>query len=413
MNEWQNVVDGSGSEPRLSPKSQITASSRVDVKKTLDAFTILKSTAGSASKRIVAGAQGTPTIIGFNAGALYNVFEAPVSCIRSLSFMLTAVEARQDCLVIRGAPRADLDIGRPQRRQKTNFRTPPRGRQWVLVDVDKVSLPPGLSLREDIDAVREHVIGLLPAEFHRASHHWQLSSSAGITDPSGVSLHLWFWLDRPVSDAQLKAWSADWNARAGIKLIDPALFNDVQPHYTAAPVFDGVDDPFPVRSGLVRKKEDEVALKLPAPKAATRSHTRATAPSLQPSAGFEALLGQIGDHPGGLGFHRPIIRAIASYVATHGGAATEVEALYERVRARVLEADSSAHDAAYVEQMASRDHIVPAIEQAVVKFGKPDPRRKSRQVPGVPPHFKSKPLDAGESSAMLKNLVDGFFERRR
>ena len=117
--------------------------------------------------------------------------------------------------------------------------------------------------------------------------------------------------------------------------------------------------------------------------------------------------------PGGDGFHKPIIRAVASYVTTHGSEATDVEALYELVRGRVLEADSSAHDAAYVEQMASRDHIVPAIEQAIVKFGKPDPRRKSRQIPGVAPHFKTKPRDAGESSAMLKNLVDGFFGRRR
>ena len=58
------------------------------------------------------------------------------------------------------------------------------------------------------------------------------------------------------------------NARAGMKLIDPALFNDVQAHFTAAPVFEGLVDPFSVRSGLVRKEVDEVALKLPAPKAA-------------------------------------------------------------------------------------------------------------------------------------------------
>jgi hypothetical protein len=238
---------GSSSSGEL-PTNQVAEIRHSAAKKALDAFTILKSTNGRASKRIVAGPQGTPTTIGFTAGAFFNIFEAPVSNIAELSVMLKVVEKQRDCLVIRGAPRPDLDCGRIQRRLKTNFQTPPSGRRWIFIDFDKIQLPPGLALQQDIGAVCEYLIGLLPAEFRQASYHWQLSSRAGIFDPSIVSLHLWFWLDRPIPDALLRAWAVHWNAEAKMKLIDPALFNDVQMHYTAAPIFEGLSDPFPVRS---------------------------------------------------------------------------------------------------------------------------------------------------------------------
>ncbi len=276
----------------------------------------------------------------------------------------------------------------------------------MCIDFDKIQLPPGLNL-QDIGAVCEHLIALLPAEFHGASYHWQLSSSAGIKDPSIVSLHLWFWLDRPVPDALLRGWALHWNSQVGTKLIDPALFNDVQAHYTAAPIFEGLRDPFPVRSGLVRKEVDEVALRLPRAKKTPPARVGAKLP--QPGGGFEAFLRQIGDHEGGSGFHNPIIRAVASYVATHGRDGTDIEALYGIVRARVLAADRSKHDDAYVEGMASREHIIPAIEQASAKFGEPNPRRKSRQIPGARPHYTSKPATAAQSSAILQDVISGFF----
>ena len=379
-----------------------------------NAFTILKTTNGKlASKRFVADEQGRVTKIDYDAGKHFTVIEAPASNIAELSSMLNLVEPRRDCLVIRGAPRTDLDASQTQQRLKTNFQSPPAGRSWVLIDADKIKLPPGMSLQQDISAVCEYFIGLLPLEFHNSSYHWQLSSSAGMGDPSIVSLHLWFWLDRPIPDALLKRWALHWNAQAGSKLIDPALINDVQAHYTAAPMFEGLSDPFPVRSGLVRKAIDEVALRLPDLKKAPPTRVRVS--SLQPGKGFETILGQIGDHEGGLGFHLPILRAVASYVGTHGQDGTDIEALYDVVRAKVLAADRSSHDSDdYIEQMASREHIVRAIEQGIVKYGNPsNPRRKSRQIPGVPPHFASKQVAAADGAAMLRRAVEGFFGQKR
>ena len=90
-------------------------------------------------------------------------------------------------------------------------------------------------------------------------------------------MHIWFWLAKPVPDSALKIWAADLNTTAGVTLIDPALFQHVQAHYTAAPIFDGVDDPFPVRSDMVEKKLHCVNIVLPVP--ALRSHKAGTGSS--------------------------------------------------------------------------------------------------------------------------------------
>ena len=376
-----------------------------------DAITILRSTLGLACKRILAGPDGSITVEGYPGAKLFQVFEESVSNITELSAKVKVLEALRNCLVVRGAPRSDLDLQRPQHRRKINFSTPPSGRRWLLIDLDEIALPAGMTLQKNVGAVCEYLIRLLPAEFHDASYHWQLSSSAGVKDSSKASGHLWFWLDRPIPDAPLKAWSKWWNGVAGAKIIDPALFNDVQAHYTAAPIFVGMDDPFAVRSGLVRKVVDEVALKLPRAHKAPVSHAaRADVPSFEPSGGFETILAQIGDHPGGAGFHVPIIRAVASHASTQGREGTDIEKLFMIIQARALAADRSKHDDAHVEQMASRQHIIPAIEQALVKFAKPgDPRRKSRKLAGVRPFFSAKPLAAADASALLERVISQFF----
>jgi hypothetical protein len=337
-----------------------------------------------------------------------------VSNLAELSSALTTLESMPNCFVIRGAPAPGLDCTRAQQRTKTNFQTPVRGGHWVLIDFDKVPLPDALRLADGVAAVCEYLITLLPPEFHHASYHWQLSSSAGIGDPSVVSMHLWFWLDRPIPDAYLKAWGSAWNAAnkhrvAGKSIIDTRLFNDVQAHYTAAPTFVGMADPFPVRSGLVRKSVDVVAIKLP-PRSDKRERLDGVDCAILKARGFEAILAEIGDHAGGSGFHDPIIRAVASYASTQGRGNTDTEALYEAVRARVLAADRSAHNDAYIEKMASREHIVPAIEQALEKFGGASPRRKSRKIEGLAPHFSGKPESAATASMRLRGLVEAFFQ---
>ena len=50
----------------------------------------------------------------------------------------------------------------------------------------------------------------------------------GIKD--GVNVHLWFWLERPCSDNELKTWLSGYPA-------DDHMFNPIQIHLTANPQF--------------------------------------------------------------------------------------------------------------------------------------------------------------------------------
>lgn len=95
----------------------------------------------------------------------------------------------------------------------------------------------------------------LPIPFKRASCYYKFSASQNVGKEATASLHLWFWLEQAVSDGELKRYF-----HANPAPIDMALFNPVQIHYTARPLFDGMDDPLPKRSGVLVSDHDSVPL---------------------------------------------------------------------------------------------------------------------------------------------------------
>lgn len=385
----------------------------------IDHVTVLKTTdEHSASKRFVRTDQGIQKV-DYNAG--YNFYVAKpfqVSSIHELSDLLSLLEKQPKMLVIRGQPLSSAVINTWQRRkgdgQGAAFKQAPR--RWVLVDFDKILLPRGLTMKPDdksIERIGDFLVSKLPPEFHGASYHWQLSSSAGLGDPTVVSMHLWFWLTEPVTDKDMKTWTRWWNQRVGSTLIDDHLFQCVQAHYTAAPEFEGLSDPFPKRSGLRKKARNEVCLALPEPEASSPVARNAAAGrrgtgkarAAHTESGFEYHLSRIGDHPGGDGFHGPIVSAAASYVIEHGAEGTDVEHLYALIRDAVMKgyADPARHDAETVEQRASREHIIPAIESALEKYGNiPRTRRKARLHDNVAPHFSGEVISVDEAQHILK-----------
>jgi hypothetical protein len=91
-------------------------------------------------------------------------------------------------------------------------------------------------------AVREF-IATLPPPFHNAHYFWLQSSSAGHPSEPRNELRakLFFWMDRRVTCAQVKAYAQ----RKGLA-VDLSALGPVEPLETAKPVFDnGVEDPVP------------------------------------------------------------------------------------------------------------------------------------------------------------------------
>jgi hypothetical protein len=102
-----------------------------------------------------------------------------------------------------------------------------------MVDIDEVD---GADISD--------AIAILPDYMRAAACWYQYSSSAGM-QPGKVKVHLWYWLDRPVCCFSLRQWAKS------LKIIDPMIYNPVQPHFTARPIIIGAPDPMPNRSGLL------------------------------------------------------------------------------------------------------------------------------------------------------------------
>jgi hypothetical protein len=379
-----------------------------------DAITVLVAENGFAAKTLSHSPSGTIIEKGYCAGMWYRYLTYDISNLEDLSAVLDVIQTYPRCLVVRGAPARHLSPESPVRRLKENFPEPACGRHWLMIDFDKIPLPIGLSLRRSKRQVIEFLVSKLPDDFHNVSYYWQLSSKAGFTSDAQVSLHLWFWLRKPVAGNQLKVWGENWNLHSGgHKLIDTALFNDVQAHYTSKPILIGLEDPFPTRSGLVEKNESAVDLQIPKLRPSRSLIAERKVPAFDnasAASGFEAILRTIGDHKGGGGFHQPIIRAIASYVATHGPNESDRNALKERVRDAIRVADHSLHSAEYLDQMASDAHLDSAIDSARRKFA-PEcaPFRRPRLTDGVKPHYVRSELKREQAMAALISGINSFF----
>ena len=143
----------------------------------------------------------------------------------------------------------------------------PDAHHWFLIDIDGIDYPDHIDLTLDPQAAVLYAIDQLSAhwpELARADVAWQLSASAGFKP--GLRLHLWFWADRPLSNRRLLHHIKAVNKAAGFDLIDPGIFHRCQLHYTAHPILKGLQDPFPVRAGLIERSGhlDTARIKPPA-----------------------------------------------------------------------------------------------------------------------------------------------------
>lgn len=234
-------------------------------------LTILRSAAGKiAGKEWYLDSDAHFAVRPYQLDSLFHYDNVEVDGLPSLSRVLKRLESKRDTMVIRGRLRDGIDRTQPVYRRMNNH--PEKGRacferaarQWVMLDLDSIPRPKRLNPRHHPEKVIEFVMAQLPVPFRQVSCYWQFSASQNmrknwpIQDPvpnKWIKLHIWFYLDRPVSDEELKAFFRQAN---GPK-VDLALFNAVQPHYTAAPTFGtGVANPLPQRSGLWEGKNDHV-----------------------------------------------------------------------------------------------------------------------------------------------------------
>jgi hypothetical protein len=332
-------------------------------------ITILTCTGDSfAAKTHRRAADGSLFTDSFNSGMYFDHEEVPFDDLHGLLRVVSEAAANPKKLIIRGRLRTDAPQrgdGRVRRcnRRQADGEEPyfeDADRAWVMIDFDKVENPNGLDPASVEGMV--HLRSLLPPEFHDVECVYSLSASAGLSGSGRISGHLWFVLDRPVSNRELKTWFQEYP-------VDPRLFQSVQPHYIGSPIFkDGLVDPIEIdRNALLPGRTDVVAV----PEIDTSRPAyeyRGKGRGIEAAHGYEAKMALLGDGDGKEGCHGVITPAIASYMTRHGPQADR-EALKADIRQRVADApwDRGKHSEEYVSNEVSDETLDRSIQDWVDK----------------------------------------------
>src|SRR6266851_1435771 len=184
----------------------------------------------------------------YDKGYLFNFSTATVACLDDLARVLDGLD-KHSCVIygrlIEGTSmpcrrllNADAKTGDPATIEDATH-------SWVLLDIDKLAIE-----GDEFDPVAEperaaeYTRSKLPSEFHGARCLWRLTSSAGVGRRDSISMRLGFWLDRPLTGAEARAWLTG-------TIADCAIYTPNQVIYAAKPVFTGGRaDPVPKRSGI-------------------------------------------------------------------------------------------------------------------------------------------------------------------
>jgi hypothetical protein len=207
-----------------------------------DFLTILSSADDKILTKRHAPAGTTPC----DKGYLFTSSETPIF---SLQCLARALDCRPNECVILGRACDPNSVHLPHRRllhhdRKTGDHPTykPAPHRFVIVDVDENETPIGW--HDDIESAVQTALEWLPPEFRGVDVAWRATGSAGLKP--GIRLRLAFLLDRPVTSEELKVWFADYSPP-----VDRAIFGPVQMIY-GDPVFEGVEDPIKVRSGIFK-----------------------------------------------------------------------------------------------------------------------------------------------------------------
>ena len=243
---------------------------------------MLRSRGPILAKRWSLGSDGDPVAQSYDKAKTFASEEVPVDGIRGLARLLREIEDDQYACIIRGCrlPHvADAKIIRRVSRDHADTKAMivDCPRRWVMFDIDGYPCPDGLDPTDDPLAVGRYLRDVLAdraPELRDVAGWLQWSASHLLRDLSELRAHFWVWLPEPVGRWELEAWFAVTGLD---KVIDVSLAREVHPHYTARPIFDGVDDPLPgrKRSGLLPGRYDEARLRIPAD-TATRTRRRSS-----------------------------------------------------------------------------------------------------------------------------------------
>lgn len=288
----------------------------------------------------------------YDAGFEFGVEEQPLKDLRDLESLLTFIASDPTRMIIRG--RAHADVARdgselvPRRCTPKPGKPPPAfeaaEHHWLALDVDDCDVPAGGCSRAAVEAWR----ATLPPGMRKAALVWQWSAKAHLSET--VRGRAWVWCAEPVSDGRARLLALELGT-------DRALYNPVQPHYTASPLMpEGVSDP--VRERVLWFDGGEAVPPEPRERETNRLHLRESegvmsAPANAPDvSAILAAVGPADDYLGGRWF---LLGAIGGHMRRAGLSRAHAEAF---ARAWLAGARPSSTDGG-----AAKPNITKAIER--------------------------------------------------
>lgn len=389
------------------------------------------------AKRFRVATIGTVAMDSYDKQATWFTAEPmTVAGVHDMHRLLLRLEGEPGACIIRGEPAPHVNLACTRKRKVENsgeFVDVPR--QYLMLDGDGIPLEGYSVLSDPADTGRAllDAISARAPELEGVTAVVQFSSRAGLDEVAegealagterpgrwagvikpGVSAHIWFWLTRPLGEVELKRWAAAVNARAGFKLIDPMTLQTVQPHYTAAPVFDdGLRDPLAGRRTLlIEGAEDAADLCIPAEQ--PRQAAGGSAGTAHAGRGYSAYLAEIG---GPDGFHAPIGRAVASFIATNRPH-PDLAALKDDIRGQIAASNPGSRSAEEMRRYASDAYLDGICRWVMMREAETQAERQAeRQAEAerpMAPSFPDRGVPLAVAQRQAAAAVGAFADRLR
>jgi hypothetical protein len=269
-------------------------------------------------------------------GTYFKVEYRDFSGFNEMCGILDEVMANGNMAIVRGDIETTIEArvlhGMKIRRTKFQRRDDPPGlepavRDWVMLDVDKFEVS-----EEDWNAINpalypdeavRFIIDKLPYYFRDASCWWQFSASQSVFPYRNISLHMFFLLDRTVSDTTMRLWAESQGSVPGHLPLDKSVFDCIQPHYIATPRFVGMPDPLTKRSGVHIGERSIVVFDVPEEVDTDSNHSGNIHPLMNMKK-LKPFLDMIGDDVGRLGFSEAIKSVVGKYFSEYGASASDI-----------------------------------------------------------------------------------------
>lgn len=180
----------------------------------------------------------------YSAGKLFLPDKIELSGLESIFKMLSMVSSDPTRFGIRGKLKEDAATMVLRRSNGEGAVFDPCPHHWVALDIDKIEYQTVSDVETNPEKVIQFIKNTLPEPFKTAPCVYKFSSSQNVPEKIGepckqrISVHLWYYADRFISDAEWKAFFKQNPCN-----VDCALFTPVQPHFTANPIFIGMNDP--------------------------------------------------------------------------------------------------------------------------------------------------------------------------